>query len=125
MWQKLLLFFCVCVSLCGGRMSQTPCSHHFTADLINQRLRFGLAVDISAQFDQTLGHRCVLVLAGFLQHAVVQLRVAPHLVQRQAHRLAELKGGEKKRGEAAVNRTPPAPGWRGFVLPRHRGAHQA
>lgn len=83
-------------------MSQTPCFPHFTADLINQGLCFGLAVDVSAEFDQTLGHRCVLVLAGFLQHAVVQLRVAPHLVQRQAHRLAELK--KKKKPSSTARR---------------------
>lgn len=52
------------------------------SDLINKRLCFGLGVDVGAEFDQTLGHGGVLVLAGFFQHAVVQLRVAPHLVQR-------------------------------------------
>lgn len=66
------------------------------SDLINKRLCFGLGVDVGAEFDQTLGHGGVLVLAGFFQHAVVQLRVTPHLVQRQAHRLAELTADRRE-----------------------------
>lgn len=61
-----------------------------TSDLVDQRLCFGLPVDVRAQLDQTLGHRRVSVLAGLFQHAVVQLGVAPHLKQGQAHRLAQL-----------------------------------
>lgn len=61
-----------------------------TSDLVDERLCFGLPVDVCAQLDQTLGHRCVSVFAGLLQHAVVQLRVAPHLKEGQAHRLPQL-----------------------------------
>lgn len=63
--------------------------------LVNERLAFALLVDISAHLNQTLGHHCVSVHAGFFQHAVVKLRVAPHLGQSQTHRLPQLKQQQK------------------------------
>lgn len=67
-----------------------------TSDLIDERFCFCLPVDVGAQLDQTLDHRGVSVLAGFFQHAVVQLRVAPHLTQSQAHGLTQLTADRER-----------------------------
>lgn len=67
-----------------------------TSDLVDERFRLGLLTDVGAQLDQALGHGLVSVLAGLLQKAVVQLRVAPHLRQGQAHRPSQLTADRRR-----------------------------
>lgn len=72
------------------------CVFSATSDLVDEGFCFGFLIDVGAQLNQTLGQRRVSVLAGLFQHAVVKLRVAPHLRQSQAHRLTQLTADRKR-----------------------------